>query len=44
MKILRLRVGWDCNSHVTQRQRELLEEFAGEESVEPYRAAAEGSG
>jgi len=31
-------------SNITQRQRQLLEEFAGEESVEPYRAAAEGSG
>lgn len=30
--------------NITQRQRQLLEEFAGEDSAEPERAAAEGSG
>jgi molecular chaperone DnaJ len=31
-------------TNITERQRQLIEEFAGEETVEPYRAAAESSG
>uniref|UniRef100_A0A7I4C5Q5 Uncharacterized protein n=1 Tax=Physcomitrium patens TaxID=3218 RepID=A0A7I4C5Q5_PHYPA len=31
-------------TNITQRQRQLIEEFAGEESSEPETAAAEGSG